>query len=102
MSNIKPIVFWTQNAKEDLKQIYNSLKKVTSKEKAIIIRDELLNCTDRIVFPEQFQFDEYRFDCRRIVIRNYKVLYQINENSIFVIKVFNSLQSPTKLSRLES
>lgn len=96
MSDDKPVVFWTQNAKEDLKEIYISLKKVISKEKAIKIRDELFSCANSIVFPEQFQVDEYRFDCRRIIVRNYKVLYQIKENSIFVIRVFNSFQYPLK------
>jgi addiction module RelE/StbE family toxin len=94
MSDDKLVIFWTNNAKEDLKDIYISLKKATSKEKAEKIIHELFNCTDNIVFAEQFQLDEYRFDCRRIIIRNYKVLYQIKENSIFVIRVFNSFQNP--------
>ncbi|WP_410503697.1 type II toxin-antitoxin system RelE/ParE family toxin [Flavobacterium chryseum] len=89
-------MFWTLNAKEDLKEIYISLKKSTSKETAIKIRDELFSSTDNIVFAEQFQFDEYRFDCRRIIIRNYKILYQVQENSIFVIRIFNSFQNPIK------
>ena len=67
-----------------------------SKESAVKIREELFNCTNGIVFPEQFQLDEYRLDCRRIVIRNYKVLYQIDENSIFIIRIFNSFQNPLK------
>ena len=96
MSNNKFVIFWTENAKEDLKDIYISLKKVISKDKAAKIRDELFNCTDSIVFAEQFQLDEYRFDCRRIIIRNYKILYQIKANSIFVIRVFNSFQNPLK------
>ncbi|OXE95017.1 plasmid stabilization system protein ParE [Flavobacterium araucananum] len=96
MSNTKTVVFWTKNAKEDLKDIYISLKKEISKESVLKIRDELFHCTDNIVFPEQFQIDEYRIDCRRIVIRNYKILYQIKEDSIFVIRVFNSFQNPMK------
>lgn len=96
MSNAKPLVFWTQNAKEDLKEIYFSLKKGVDKETALKIRDELFKCTDHIVFAEQFQLDEYRFDCRRIIVRNYKILYQIKENSIFVVRVFNTFQNPLK------
>jgi len=96
MSNIKHVVFWTQNAKEDLKEIYILLKKDISKEAAHKIRDELFNSTDNIVFTEQFQLDEYRFDCRRIIVRNYKVLCQIQENSIFVVRIFNSFQNPIK------
>jgi addiction module RelE/StbE family toxin len=96
MSNIQLEVFWTENAKEDLKEIFISLKTSISKETAFKIRNELVNSMKQIVFPEQFQIDEYRFDCRRVIIRNYKILYQINENSIFVIRVFNSLQNPIK------
>lgn len=96
MSNTKFEIFWTSNAKEDLKEIYISLKNKISKETAIKIRNELFNCTNEIVFAEQFQLDEYRLDCRRIVIRNFKILYQIRENSIFVIRVFNSFQNPMK------
>ena len=96
MSNAKFEVFWTANAKEDLKEIYISLKNKISKETALRIRNELFNCADEIVFAEQFQLDEYRLDCRRIIIRNFKVLYQIQENSIFVVRVFNSFQNPMK------
>jgi plasmid stabilization system protein ParE len=96
MSNTKFEIFWTSNAKEDLKEIYISLKNRISKETALKIRNELFNCTNEIVFAEQFQLDEYRLDCLRIVIRNFKVLYQIRENSIFVIRVFNSFQKPVK------
>jgi addiction module RelE/StbE family toxin len=96
MSNIKIEVFWTASAKEDLKEIYISLKKKISKETAIKIREELFNSPNKIVFAEQFQLDEYRLDCRRIIVRNFKILYQIKENSIFIIRVFNSLQNPIK------
>lgn len=96
MSNAKFEFFWTASAKEDLKEIYVSLKKNILKETALKIRHELFNCTGEIVFTEQFQLDEYRLDCRRIIIRNFKVLYQIQENSIFVVRVFNSFQNPIK------
>lgn len=96
MSSIKIEVFWTANAKEDLKEIYILLKNNTSKETARKIRDQLFNSPNEIVFVEQFQLDEYRIDCRRIIVRNFKILYQIKENSIFIIRVFNSLQNPIK------
>lgn len=75
-------IFWTKNAKEDLKEIYKYLKQHYSNETALKIRLEIFKSVDQIVFPEQFQVDEYRLDCRRIVVRNYKVLYQIVGNSI--------------------
>lgn len=96
MSNIKIKIFWTENAKEDLREIYISLKNNTSKETARKIRDQLFNSPNEIVFAEQFQLDEYRIDCRRIIVRNFKILYQIKDDSIFIIKVFNSFQNQMK------
>ncbi|QSB27478.1 type II toxin-antitoxin system RelE/ParE family toxin [Flavobacterium sp. CLA17] len=96
MSNIKIKIFWTANAKQDLKEIYISIKNKISKETALKIRVELFNSPNHIVFAEQFQLDEYRLDCRRIIVRNFKILYQIKDNSIFVIRVFNSFQNPVK------
>jgi addiction module RelE/StbE family toxin len=96
MSNIKIKIFWTGNAKQDLKEIYISIKNKISKETALKIRDELFNSPNLIVFAEEFQLDEYRLDCRRIIVRNFKILYQIKDDSIFIIRVFNSLQNEMK------
>lgn len=82
MNNIKIEVFWTANAKEDLKEIYISIKNKISKKTALKIRDELFKGPNNIVFAGQFQLDEYRLDCRRIIVRNFKILYQIKDNSI--------------------
>ncbi len=92
----KPNIFWTENAKLDLKEIYFELKSKYSKETALKVRDELFNCANNIIFAEQFQLDEYRIDCRRIVIRNFKILYQVKEDSIFIVRVFNTFQNPLK------
>lgn len=54
MSSIKIKIFWTENAKEDLREIYISLKNNTAKETACKIRDQLFNSPNEIVFAEQF------------------------------------------------
>ncbi|MBS7256122.1 type II toxin-antitoxin system RelE/ParE family toxin [Flavobacterium branchiicola] len=92
----KPTVFWSENSKLDLKEIYFELKRKYSKEKALKIRHELFESANNIVFAEQFQFDEYRIDCRRIVIRNFKILYQFKNDSIFIVRIFNTFQNPLK------
>ena len=92
----KPTVFWSENAKLDLKEIYFELKSKYSKETALKVRDELFNSSSNIIFAEQFQFDEYRMDCRRIVIRNFKILYQIKDESVFIVRIFNTFQNPLK------
>ncbi|MCV2485467.1 type II toxin-antitoxin system RelE/ParE family toxin [Flavobacterium sp. SH_e] len=92
----KPTVFWSENAKLDFKEIYFELKSKYSKKTALKVRDELFNSANSIICAEQFQFDEYRIDCRRIVIRNFKILYQIKDESVFIVRIFNTFQNPLK------
>ena len=90
-------VNWTAKAKADLKSIYYHLLENNSKEISLKIRDEIFSAPKTIIFPEQYQFDDFMFECRRMVIRNYKILYSAEENAITVIGVFNSHRHPSKM-----
>lgn len=79
---------WSISALKDLKK----LNAIISHSKL----DAIVNSPEKIVFPEQFQRDEYRKDCRRILVGNYKILYQFENNQIRIIKIFNSLHNPIK------
>lgn len=81
-------VSWSNGAKNELKKLDNILSNAKL--------DAIYNSPEQIVFPEQFQIDEYRKDCRRIIVGNYKVLYQFKNNEIRIIKIFNSLHDPIK------
>ena len=81
-------VFWTASAKGDLRKIID----VVSNDKFT----EIVEAPLCIVFSEQFQFDEYRIDCRRMIIGNYKLLYQFKDNVITIVRVFNTRQDPSK------
>ncbi len=81
-------IIWSSESKRDLRKIKNNLSKSSLKSISIAPR--------QIVFPEQFQIDEYRKDCRRIIVGNYKVLYQFGNDEIRIIKIFNSLHDPIK------
>ncbi len=89
-------VFWTSKSFEDISNIHHYLSNKISLETANKIIDEIYQAPNSITFVEQFQIDEYRKDCRRIIIRNYKILYHIKDSEIFVIRVFNTLQDPSK------
>ena len=99
MSNSIYAIFWTTNAKLDLKDIYLSLKQNISPLVATKITNEIFGSLNSIIFPDQFQIDEYRIDCRRIIIRNYKILYQFHNNAIYVVRIFNTFQDPIKSLR---
>lgn len=89
-------VFWTSKSFEDISNIHHYLSNKISLETTNKIIDEIYQAPNSITFVEQFQIDEYRKDCRRIIIRNYKILYHIKDSEIFVIRVFNTLQDPSK------
>jgi mRNA-degrading endonuclease RelE of RelBE toxin-antitoxin system len=80
-------VIWTASAKNDLRKIVGN---VSNKK-----FDEIYKSPLSITFSEQFQIDDYRLDCRRMIVGNYKLLYQFQDNSIFIIRVFNTLQNPS-------
>jgi addiction module RelE/StbE family toxin len=89
-------IIWTSISFEDISNIHNYLSNKISIETANKIIDEIYQAPNSITFVEQFQIDEYRKDCRRIIVRNYKILYHIKDSEIFIIRVFNTLQDPTK------
>jgi addiction module RelE/StbE family toxin len=89
-------IIWTSISFEDISNIHNYLSNKISIETANKIIDEIYQAPNSITFVEQFQIDEYRKDCRRIIVRNYKILYHIKDSEIFIIRVFNTLQDPIK------
>ena len=89
-------VIWTSKSFEDISNIHHYLSNKISSETAHKIIDEIYQAANSITFVEQFQNDEYRKDCRRIIVRNYKILYYSKDSEMFVIRGFNTLQDPPK------
>ena len=93
----KLIISWSDRAKSDVKNIYFQLLNRNSKSSSQKIRDEIINAPSTIIFPEQFQLEEYHTECRRIIVRNYKILYTVQDTTILIISVFNSHSHPSKM-----
>ncbi len=89
-------VIWTSKSFEDISNIHHYLSNKISLEIANKIVDEIYQAPNSITFVEQFQTDEYRKDYRRIIVKNYKILYHLKNSEIFIIRIFNTLQDPTK------
>lgn len=88
MNKLNFKIIWSTIARNDLAKLEYI---ISNKMKLKILKAPRL-----ITFPEQFQIDDFRLDCRRIVVGNYKVLYQFNNEKINIIRVFNSLHNPEK------
>ena len=87
-------ITWTAQAKEDLKNIYKYWEK-KSLQGAMNIRSDILKSPKTILYSEQYQIDDINPKYRRIVIRNnYKVLYKIESEVIFIMGIVGTAQSP--------
>ncbi|PBI94439.1 Plasmid stabilization system protein [Flavobacterium sp. ACN2] len=88
-------VVWTYTAKNQLKTIYNYYKE-KSVQGANNIKNEILNATKNIRFSEQYQKDEIEPEYRRIIVRDYKILYLVEEEVIYISKIFSTKRDFTQ------
>lgn len=79
-------VVWARQARESLNAILNyRYKDIPSARK--IIRKDIINSSKELVFTLQFQQDEIYPQYRRIIVRDYKILYKEQENIVYVMNV---------------
>jgi addiction module RelE/StbE family toxin len=95
MNNLK--IVWTNQAKKAVKSIYNYYKE-KSLQGAKNVKFDLLRSPKTILFSKQYQVDEINSNYRRIVVRDYKVLYKEKEGVIQIMDVVSTQQSPDILS----
>lgn len=90
---------WSDEAKSDVKNIYDFIK-LKSVEAAKNLVTNIRNAPKSVVFENQYSADEFASQCRKIVVKNYKILYvtDVQNKTINVIAVFDTRQNPDKLS----
>lgn len=88
-------VVWTHTAKKQLQTIYNFYKE-KSVQGANNIKNEILDTTKKIHFSEQYQKDDIEPEYRRIIVRDYKVLYLEENNVIYISKIFSTKRDSVK------
>lgn len=95
MSNYK--IIWTTQAKLDLKEVYEYWKK-KSVQGAKNIRSDIFQSPKTIYYSRQYQVDDINPKYRRIVVRTfYKVLYREVKNTIYIMGIVSTHQSPDVL-----
>lgn len=97
----RPIkILWDNEAKADLKLIFEYLK-LKSPQAAKNVVQEIVNQSKNIHFTEQYQVDEFLGEpYRRMVVRNYKLIYKIqSESEIRILQIFDTRQNPIKLKK---
>ncbi len=96
---LQPIrILWDNQAKSDLKIIHDFIALKSKQGAKNVIRD-IVNQSKQIHFGEQYQVDEILgFPFRRIIVRNYKIIYKIQSKSeIRILQIFDTRQNPSKL-----
>lgn len=93
---LKPItILWDNQAKSDLKLIFEYIKLKSLQGAKSVIRDIVIQ-SKNIHFVEQYQIDEFLGEpYRRMIIRDYKIIYKIHSNTeIRILQIFDSRQNP--------
>lgn len=94
MGKVRKVV-WTDTAKDQLKTIYNYYKE-KSLQGAINIKNDILSSTKSIHFVDQYQKDEIEPEYRRIIVRDYKILYLADKEVVYIIRLFSTKRDTVK------
>ena len=86
-------VIWTNKSKEQLKAIFNYYKVLTP-QGAKSVKDDILKAGRELVFVKQYQQDEIEPEFRRIIVRHYKLIYSIEEDTIWILRIFDTRKNP--------
>lgn len=93
-----PRIIWSKQAIAAVKSIYDYYKE-KSLQGAKNVKTDLLQSPKTIHFSKQYQVDDINPNYRRIVVRDYKILYKEKNNVIQVVDVVCTKQSPEILKR---
>lgn len=89
-------IIWTNTAKDELKAIFEYYK-VKSLQGAQNVKNDILKASRELHFVEQYQQDEIEPEYRRIIVRDYKLLYKEGkEGTVFIARIFSTKQDPGK------
>lgn len=95
-------VFWTKSSLAALYEIYKYYKENVSAENARKIRKIILSATDQLEkYPRSGQIEELlegvEGSHRYIVRNNYKLIYKIENNKVYITDIFDTRQDPDKI-----
>jgi toxin ParE1/3/4 len=94
-------VRWSENAENDLNQIFEYIKQDSIKQALKVVKDIKKITNGLNSMPEKFPQDPiFRFSGRNIrfcPIYSYKIVYEVKSESVMIICIFHTAQNPSKL-----
>jgi toxin ParE1/3/4 len=95
-------ILYTEQFLESLEEALEFNAPKVSNEKLIEIRDGILDATEKLLLnPQMGQKEPFlehlKLGHRRIIYGNYKIIYRIIDNYIYITDVFDARQDPAKM-----
>jgi toxin ParE1/3/4 len=95
-------LFYTQQALDSLQEYLDFFPSEVPSEKVNEIRDKILAKADKLLLnPYIGQVEEYlehlEKNHRRIIEGNYKIIYRVENEIIYVTDIFDCRQDPSKM-----
>ncbi len=95
-------VIWSNFASDELKSIYKYYKEVASVKTAKKIKASVFEATKQLVKfsksgTKEENLRDLKEDHRYLVAGKFKVIYKIEDNTIYITDVFNCEQNPQKM-----
>ena len=97
-------LYWTPEAKKDLKPIFDYIKHAESRERALyVITGIRAKAKETLTFPTKHAIEPYinRDNVRFVVKWSYKIVFEIKENTVIILSIFHTAQNPQKLFFLD-
>lgn len=90
-------IIWSLDAEKDLKKVYKfCARQDTEYANKIIL--EIVESPKNILFQNQHQEDEFlKLPYRRYFVKHWRVVYKVKNESITILRVFDTRQNPKKL-----
>lgn len=97
-------IIWDNEAKKSLQNIYNYIKGRESIEVAKKVRNIIFTQAKSLHdFPEKFEREHHLEDevgnFRYKVIWSYKIIYEVTEESIFILDIFHTSRDPSEIKK---
>ena len=95
-------VVWTEPALDELNGIYTYYSEYKSEATAVKLFNAIVDASDRLaLFPEMGGIEELlkgrRKSYRSMIEGNYKIVYYIENNKVYIALVWDCRQNPLRL-----
>jgi toxin ParE1/3/4 len=101
---VKHRIIWTEFAKGNVKEIYSYIALDSENRAKSVIQKILYSVTNLEEFPLIGSIESnlalIKKDYRFIISGNYKIIYKLNENSIYIMTVFDSRRDPILITEI--